>query len=361
MTRATWTVSVLLAAASLAAPVRAANGDVGSRCSADSECTPYHCVDGVCCETAACGDCQQCDHPDHAGRCAFREPGYDSPACVEGYVCDGLNSDCKRDCHAGVCAPGYYCSRDVTPLCRPQLPLGAACAALCPDTGPCHACEAGQCVDGVCCNARCEGDCVACTRALKGRGADGECGNVAASRAGRQRCDHYPPNSCSRTGLCDGDGACALYAAGTRCGVNLCVRDIQVDLECDGQGQCAPQITEDCRGPCTSDAGCGGPVCSGAGCDAGAACEGGACDAGACSGGQCARPAKAPCASDGDCTAPLRCDFEGRCVDPGEVTQSPSPCAIGRAGSARSTLPAWGLLGLAALWAARNVLPRRTR
>ena len=350
MTRATWMMIAVAALASSATLVSAADAGAGTPCVSPSECASGNCVDGVCCNTSACGDCASCDHPAHRGQCFRRDPGYPSPGCAAGYVCNGIDSDCKRDCSAGVCAAGYYCSEDVTPVCRAKLALNAPCTTVCPDGGTCDACESGHCVDGVCCDARCDGACVACTRALKGQGDDGVCGDVLLDRPGRQRCAHEPPNSCMYTGLCDGKGACALHAPGTKCGRNLCVKDIRVDLECDGQGQCAPHISQACRGDCAADAGCTQLTCPpGADCDAGSRCAGHTCDAGTCDGGACARRPTAPCANDSECTAPLRCDFEGRCVDPDALTESPSPCAIGRAGPGRELPAAWALLGLAAL------------
>jgi hypothetical protein len=164
-----------------------------------------------------------------------------------------------------------------------------------------------------------------------------------------------------RTGVCDGEGACAFHAPGTVCGKNLCVEDIEVDLECDGQGHCAPHISKQCGGGCASDGGCALQPCrADAGCDGGSRCDadGAFCDAGTCEGGACARQPSGPCASDSDCDAPLRCDFDGRCVDPRQVTESPSACAIERARG--STRAAWALLGVAALslfvrqWSARS-------
>lgn len=349
MTRATEILLLASALTVVAAPARAAGGGLGTSCASAADCTSQRCVDGVCCEDSACGDCGRCDHPDHRGECFAREPGFEGAGCVDGYVCSGTHLDCKRDCAAGPCASGYYCTDDVTPVCRKQLPVSSPCASACPAGGACSACESGYCVDGVCCDARCDGECVACTEALKGQGQNGYCDSVAAGKPGRQRCDYDPAPSCMRTSACDGKGACALYPPGTRCGENLCVKDLKVDLECDGQGQCAPHISKECRGECASDAGCEQPVCKGEACDAGPTCAGASCDAGTCDGGACARRPTLPCASDTDCTAPLRCDFDGRCLDPRELIDSPSACAVGRSGSRREGTLAWALLCLAGL------------
>jgi hypothetical protein len=213
----------------------------------------------------------------------------------------------------------------------------------------------------VCCNAACDGDCVACTKTLKGRDEDGVCGDVAVGKLGRKRCDHDPEPSCMRTGLCDGNGACAFYAPGTLCGQNLCVKDIRVDLECDGQGQCAPHISQECGGGCASDGGCAELTCSAdGGCEAGQRCDSGSCDAGTCDGEACNRKPSAACTNDDDCSAPLRCDFDGRCVDPAALIDSPAPCAVSSRGLAQTGSRAtWGLLAAFAFVARR--ISRRHR
>lgn len=343
MASATWTLILAAALTSVATAARAADG---ARCASPADCASRACVDGVCCEKSECRECERCDHPDNPGQCTLREPGYPSSTCLEGYVCDGSHSDCIRDCHAGLCARGYYCSEEVTPLCRRKLEAGAACAGECPGDGACNACDSGHCVDGVCCNTVCVGDCVACTNALKGRGEDGVCGDVAVGQLGRRLCEHDPAPSCMRTGQCDGNGACAFHAAGTLCGQNLCVKDTKVDLECDGQGQCAPHLSQRCGGDCDSDGGCAELACSAdGGCDAGQRCDSGGCDAGACDGGACKRIPAAACTSDVDCSAPLRCDFDGRCVDPAALLDTPAPCAVSTRGRAHARSRAtWGLL-----------------
>jgi len=346
-----------------ARPVFAQDAGLGTACDAPSDCASGNCVDGVCCRFSDCDDCGRCNAPAALGECRPQLNGHYNPACG-GYFCDGTEQDCPQDCFkAGICKENFYCSDELTPTCESKLANSTPCTEN-------EVCASGHCVDGVCCESACDGDCVACTGALRGdQGGNGECENVVNGAAGRQRCPAHPVNSCLTTGYCDGQGACAYHPEKTVCGQNRCAGNLQLTLACDGLGNCAPDISTECGGKCDGD-GCRRIPCEMDGtCDAGAepspTCDGGQCEASTCDGGDCTPKQKLRCATDNECSGSLRCDFDGECVDPSTLMQTPSPCGVGPAGPAAAragSTPSWLLIGMAGVtaWLARCAL-RGTR
>ena len=155
-------------------------------------CASGNCVDGVCCETAACtGSCKSCNVPGSEGICKLAAAGTVVPgSCENGNACDGAGT-CKS-------SNGQVCS------------AGATCAS-------------GFCVNGICCDSTCTGICVSCS--LSGR-----MGTCSPRPAGTD-----PDNQCvGGTGLCkstcDGAGACGFPAGNAYC--DSC-------HTCDGTGQCS--------------------------------------------------------------------------------------------------------------------------
>jgi hypothetical protein len=82
--------------------------------------------------------------------------------------------------------------------------------------------------------------------------------------------------SCKRDGLCDGNGACQLYAQGTVCKTPACNSRSVVVSRCDGAGTCAPAnvdcppykcdpMASACYTSCTSNKQCA----TGVSCDTG--------------------------------------------------------------------------------------------
>jgi MYXO-CTERM domain-containing protein len=101
----------------------------------------------------------------------------------------------------------------------------------------------------VCCNAACNGACVSCLAAAKGSGVDGECGPVAVGTDPNNSCAEEPAASCGTTGVCNGSGACALYAAGVECLASSCAsatNEDQADV-CSGSGSCNKVETIPCQ------------------------------------------------------------------------------------------------------------------
>ena len=156
-----------------------------------SSCASANCVDGVCCDTAACtGPCKSCNVAGSEGTCVAAKAGTEvAGSCSNGQACDG-NGKCMT-------SNGQPCTSAGT-------------------------CASGFCSDGVCCDGACTGACTSC--AISGRA--GKCSPYTAGTD--------PQNECGKgTGLCrstcDGVGACVFPGAGKPCA--SCT-------VCDGYGTC---------------------------------------------------------------------------------------------------------------------------
>src|SRR5262249_39958240 len=143
--------------------------------------------------------------------------------------------------------------------CKSDLANGQGCVAG-------SQCQSSFCVEGVCCNSACDGICQACAAANKMSGVDdGTCGLAAAGKDPHEVCPDEGPNSCKRDGVCDGQGACRLYASGTACGATTCNQGTQTGYACSGTGSCllGPVpcgaygcVGSSCASSCTTDADC---------------------------------------------------------------------------------------------------------
>jgi hypothetical protein len=165
----------------------------GEGCTAASalSCATGFCVDGVCCEAAACtGACKSCNVAGHEGTCTSVKAGTEvAGSCSTGQACDGSGNCMSKN--------------------------GQACASA-------GACASGYCADGVCCDSACTGACKSCKQV----GQVGKCSPYAAGTD--------PQNECGQgTGLCksscDGVGNCAYPSYTVSCG--NC-------YTCDGYGSC---------------------------------------------------------------------------------------------------------------------------
>ena len=371
---------------------------IGSPCTLAGQCTSGHCVDGVCCDQSCGAPCEACtaaltgapsdgvcgpvpngDDPDGdcpddgaascardgqcngAGQCRLYGPGVacGATSCsgnvVQGRICDGLgsctdepsgldcspyvcrSSACVNPClNDGDCTAGHYCDTGV-------------CSVLGGDGTPCAApteCQSGFCVDGVCCDTACDQDCRACAAALKESAADdGVCGPAAVGTDPHDDCMDEGAVSCQRTGVCNGSGACALYAQGTVCGAGtVCDGRLVKGQTCNGLGSCLDDpIGTDCSpyvcaaGACTSscasdsdcasNAWCNATVCelkqsNGEACLAARECETDLCVDGFC----CAAPCQGQCEA---CDVP---GGEGTCVPvSGAPRGDRPPCDAGAA------------------------------
>jgi len=155
-------------------------------------CASGNCVEGVCCEVAACtGACKSCSVPGSEGTCVLAKAGTEvTGSCADGQACDGTGT-CKSK-------NGQPCT-DAT------------------------ACASGFCADGVCCDGACTGTCVACNQV----GLAGRCSPYAAGTDPQGECGQGT-GVCKST--CDGVGSCAYPQVTVSCG--NC-------YTCDGYGSCS--------------------------------------------------------------------------------------------------------------------------
>ena len=250
----------------------------GALCTGSGMCASGACVDGVCCEstcTSACSACSadktgaidgQCrpvstgSDPDNeceaepgnpcgrTGRCGDNgcemveahtscgeasctghtftpaphcdgsgtcqpSPPQSCPGnlkCAAGAVCEG---GCQADAD---CVGGLVCDK-ASGMCKTGLALGAACDAAMAGKD----CGSGHCIDGVCCESACGATCMACSMAKTGA-KNGQCAAVRSGIDPDGDCNVEAPETCGKTGMCDGAGACKLHPDGTACGSTCC-------------------------------------------------------------------------------------------------------------------------------------------
>ena len=194
-------------------------------------------------------------------------------------------------------------------------------------------CGSGFCVEKVCCNGACNGTCQSCLQKNKvGNTADGLCGNVRSNTDPLDACAASPPDTCGKTGVCDGKGACATYSQGTSCTYSACASPTSATLNsaCNVSGECKPLATVACqlgyqcvagvcKSGCQSNTDCDaslGFVCTqegvckqpkGGACNGDASCSTGACQWGSCclpnADGVCIKPLGTECATGGECAS----------------------------------------------------------
>ncbi|MET0790020.1 MAG: FG-GAP repeat protein [Polyangiaceae bacterium] len=207
-------------------------------------------------------------------------------------------------------------------------------------------CGSGFCVEKVCCNSACNGTCQSCLQKNRGgnSGGDGTCGNVRSGTDPLDACPTDDGNTCQKSGLCDGKGACTLYALGTSCTLSECASATSATLNsaCSGLGECKPTATVPCqlgyrcvsgvcKSGCHANSDCDatlGFVCAqtgdckqpkGAACNADDNCSTGTCQWGHCclanADGVCSKPLGIDCAlgsecGSGTCSAGVCCNSE---------------------------------------------------
>jgi hypothetical protein len=142
-------------------------------------------------------------------------------------------------------------------------------------------CASLHCVEGVCCDTACQGTCTSCLAARTG-GVQGICSAVTANTDPRNHCSASAQSTCGNSGVCDGQGACALYAQGVECAAAGCptARSENPPDTCSGGGSCQVTGVEACQTGYLCVAGaCKTSCASASDCDAAGdyACIGGAC------------------------------------------------------------------------------------
>jgi hypothetical protein len=289
----------------------------GTACKSDATCASGFCIDAVCCETAcdtACNACVKSGTGKADGTCALALAGQD----LHGDCKDDGAPACKKD---GLCDGKGACESYASSKCTPS-------ACVTDDD-----CTSGFCADGFCCDSACDGKCEACTKALKGAGADGTCGPVAKATDPDTDCGTLGTGVCKGTGTCDGKGACAASTAGKACAAAKCsdATTLAAAAKCGSDGDCTPDETDctpylcdakavACTKTCSTDDDCSpGAKCSDGTCAKapdGAACgKAIECTSGFCADGFCCDKA-----CDGQCEA---CDASGKEGTCGPVSGDP--------------------------------------
>jgi hypothetical protein len=298
----------------LDAPVNRANG---SACSADEDCTSGICADGVCCTHPCTGTCMSCKVKTSMGTCVPVPDGQlpdpargscnaEAPStCGRDGKCDG-SGECRKFPEGSICADGRCegstvvgakvcqggaCQAGPDVICTPFScdPATRTCFDKCTGNAECDGrdcaggscgkkplgnvckvnaeCDSGFCADGVCCNLACTGACVSCNQP----GKMGECQPVAEGLPDEHKvCPADGPETCGSSGLCNGQGGCSKYAAGTVCKPSSCSGGSMIPAStCNGLGTCLlgsaitcnPYVCADnaCKATCTTNADCVSP------------------------------------------------------------------------------------------------------
>ena len=403
---ATCTTNVECAASQQCVANRCGKSANGAVCQPADDCSSGFCVDGVCCNVACSGACVSCSQTGLLGHCAFVPAGLpdsacnasDRTTCGNTGLCDGLGSCTlypqQSVCGASSCsglvesAPrtcdGQGTCREAQLVdCSPFLCTNGACVQDCKSDADCEAghlcvqqtwngvtsgtcgkrkngqpcpdpseCDSGACVDGVCCESSCTGPCRSCNLP----GSPGQCLNVASGAPDpRSTCADLGAASCSTNGVCDGNGACQNYSAGTECSPQSCVAGAySPPSTCSAWGQCVASPSRTCSpflcngnacyDICVSDKQCvTGNFCQnsscglkprGANCSVGTDCVSGFCAQGVCCDSRCTDACMA-CnltATAGTCTtvADKAPDPQGICVvTPANTCGTTGTCAKG--------------------------------
>jgi hypothetical protein len=320
---------------------------LGGTCTATTDCMSGFCEQGICCGSTCTGTCQSCAVPGKEGTCSPVPAGQDplnqcadqgAMTCGTDGACDGAGA-CEqyaagttcapqactgetytqsRTCNGtGICMGGiqascgtYAC--DTNGTCRQTCSMDTHCAAgyVC-NSGVCskklngagcgmgNECQSGQCQQGVCCASSCTGTCRSCAMA----GSMGTCALVGGGQDPLNQCADQGAMTCGTDGMCDGAGACRLYAAATPCGATTCSGSTFTSAPtCNGSGVCQPGTQSSCtpyvcgattcKNSCTSATDCVSPNPCGAGkcgkfsngttCMADTDCQSGVCAQGVC-------------------------------------------------------------------------------
>ncbi len=294
---------------------------LGQLCAGASECDSGNCVEGVCCSSAVCGNCQSCNVAGMAGMC--NPVGADemephggctpNPPCGFNGKCDG-NGACRNGPTTTSCGTASCSGSTLTPVgncngagacvqppmsCAPFACGGAACRTTCAGDSECATgftcmssvctnlkangaacvagteCFSGNCTEGFCCAAASCGGCNSCAVA----GMQGTCKPVLAGDDPKGDCMSMAASTCGTTGACDGSGQCATHLGAT-CMPSTCSASMLTVFTCDAAAPVHPaQLTQCTPFACDGSNACKGPSCvDPADCAAGFTCNAPACE-----------------------------------------------------------------------------------
>ncbi|MBW2527656.1 MAG: hypothetical protein JRI23_25970, partial [Deltaproteobacteria bacterium] len=264
----------------------------GTSCALGSECQSGFCADGVCCNTACGGPCDECD-TGTVGTCELLSDGANGdPACAP-FLCDGAQADCPTTCtNNNDCVASSFCNS--SNVCDGKKALGQSCSDG-------TECDSGNCVDDVCCNTSCGNDCDACDLS----GSLGVCTPMLQGSPGEPSCDPY---------LCNG----AIATCPTTC---------TIDANCAGGNYCsASNLCEAKKAngqPCSAGNECTNGYCAdGYCCNTACAASCDACDLGGSLGtctvvsqGELGEPVCSPYVCDGNqAGCPNTCSTNNDCI-----------------------------------------------
>ena len=192
-------------------------------------------------------------------------------------------------------------------------------------------CFVGECIgaslqSGFCCDRACDRACESCLASENGA-ADGLCSPVPAGEMPvvAEGCPAQDAASCGQTGMCDGQGECALQAPDVICAPTSCSQGaVSAETTCDGAGTCQSATPTSCA----PYVGCDGDACP------------------------------TSCEDDEECVEGLAC-VEMTCQDPPLPEPMPEPtppeegcCAV--VAPKETSAPWWSPLALLALWGWRR-------
>ncbi len=300
-------------------------GDPGAQCAGGNECKSGFCTDGVCCNAACGGQCEQCDATGTCVAVTSGQPKSPRSACLtDSTVCggecaagnrltctyEGVGVECRpASCTndvatmAAFCDGAGACPSLVTLACYPSTcdPVLPECKKNCSSDASCQAgnycdsrnicvakltqgacqtsnqCASGYCVDGVCCNSPCTGQCEACDVAS----AVGTCSPVPANEGPRGTRPACGSDGTVCGGVCNGTltTACAYPGSSQECRAASCTNNVAtLAANCTGLGSCPAKKTQQCS-PYACDA--TEPACAGdcltVPCPSGKYCSAGIC------------------------------------------------------------------------------------
>jgi hypothetical protein len=194
----------------------------------------------------SCGTCKVCDG---AGACGNVPSGQDTnEQCADdGAASCGKTGVCDGSGHCTLYAVGTAC--ETCKICNGlgtcgNVPGGQDPHSQCADDGAASCQKTGVCDGNGACRLYASGTACALCKQCNG---SGSCGNVPGGQDPNNQCADDGAASCQKTGACDGNGACQLYASGTRCATCK---------ECNGTGLCNVNVAgnSDPHNDCTAEA-----------------------------------------------------------------------------------------------------------